>query len=274
MSAENDFLLSWYGLMRGMRASVFFLLGTFMVIFWLTSDSLFLTTGIAVPFTCTLFMPLLWAPQSYAVERHLVKVRKRISDADITVASDPFNLCLNYAYGVIEGYVRRAINIVRLEPSVGFLHEFTGSQTKESLVYDLQEPFRWLGDDYRYHVEVEAKRRFLELLKNTFNSGVKYKGKTWKWDTVILSKTQELACFLLDKSSRIDFVEPHPTLQRSDTQILRKRILELTQREAKDLGIAKSTLRYLRKNAADRKSFKVYPKLRQRLQLVPQKGKG
>lgn len=61
-------------------------------------------------------------------------------------ASDPFNLCLNYAYGVIEGYVRRAINIVGLEPSVGFLHEFTGSQTKESLVYDLQEPFRWIGD--------------------------------------------------------------------------------------------------------------------------------
>ena len=36
-------------------------------------------------------------------------------------ASDPFNLCLNYAYGVIEGYVRKAINIVGLEPSVGLV---------------------------------------------------------------------------------------------------------------------------------------------------------
>lgn len=52
-------------------------------------------------------------------------------------ASDPFNLCLNYAYGVIEGYVRKAVNIVGLEPSVGFLHEFTGSQTKESLSFTI-----------------------------------------------------------------------------------------------------------------------------------------
>jgi len=188
---------------------------------------------------------------------------------------DPFNLCLNYAHGVIEGYVRRAVNIVGLEPSFGFLHEFSGSQTKESLVYDLQEPFRWLGDvatieafesgtldmkdfyftgdDYRYHIEIEAKRRFLELLKDRFNSGVKYKGKMWKWDTVILSKTQELARFLLDKSKQVDFIEPHPTLQRSDTQDLRKRILELTQRKAGELGIAKSTLHCLRKKARNGK---------------------
>jgi len=159
-----------------------------------------------------------------------------------------FNPCLNYAYGVMEGYVRRAINIVGLEPLVGFLHEFTGSQTKESLVYDLQEPFRWLGDiltieafesgvldlrdfyfagdDYRYRIEVSAKRRFLELLKSRFNLCVKYKGRMWKWDTILLNKAQELARFLLDKSKQIDFVEPRPSLQRSDTLDLRKRILE------------------------------------------------
>jgi len=183
--------------------------------------------------------------------------------------------------------VRKAVNIVGLELSVGFLHEFTGSQTKESLVYDLQEPFRWLGDittieafesgaldlkdfyftgdDYRYRIEVEAKRHFLELLKDRFNSGVKYKGKTWKWDTVILNKTHELARFLLDKSKQIDFIEPQPTLQRSDTQDLRKRILELTQMEAKELGIAKSTLHYLRKNAQRNRPFNVYRKVQEKL---------
>jgi len=200
---------------------------------------------------------------------------------------DPFNLCLNYAYGVIEGYVRKAINIVGLEPSVGFLHEFTGSQSKESLVYDLQEPFRWLGDvttieafesgaldmkdfyflgdDYHYHIEVEAKRRFLELLKNRFNSGVKYRGKTWKWDTVILSKTQELARFLLGASKQLDFIEPRPSLVRSDTKELRKRILELTPSDARELGIGKSTLHYLRKNSRDDGPFKIYQKVAERL---------
>jgi len=41
---------------------------------------------------------------------------------------DPFNLCLNYAYGVVQGYMKRAANIVGLEPSVGFLHESIADQ--------------------------------------------------------------------------------------------------------------------------------------------------
>jgi len=200
---------------------------------------------------------------------------------------DPFNLCLNYAHGVIEGYVRRAVNIVGLEPSFGFLHEFSGSQTKESLVYDLQEPFRWLGDltaieafesgaldmrdfyftgdDYRYRIEVDAKRRFLELLMNRFNSGVKYKGKTWKWGTVVLSKTQELTRYLTGKSEGVEFIEPTPYLRRSDTIEIRRRILELTQSEARKLGVCKSTLHYLRENARSEQSFKVHQNIRNRI---------
>ena len=37
-------------------------------------------------------------------------------------------------------------NDVGLEPSVGFLHDFSDYQTRQSLVYDLGEPFRWLID--------------------------------------------------------------------------------------------------------------------------------
>ncbi|NIO37118.1 hypothetical protein GTO27_05380, partial [Candidatus Bathyarchaeota archaeon] len=61
-------------------------------------------------------------------------------------AVDPVNLALNYAYGVIEGECRKAINTVGLEPSIGLLHKFSSYQTKQSLVYDLQEPYRWIGD--------------------------------------------------------------------------------------------------------------------------------
>jgi len=155
-------------------------------------------------------------------------------------ASDPVNLCLNYAYGVLEGECRKAINTVGLEPAFGFLHEPSHSQTSQSLVYDLQEPFRWLcdmttiqafesgvldmkdfyfmGDDYRYHIEIDAKRRFLELLKDGFNAGIRYKGKAWKWGTIILNKTQELARFLLRRSPSLNFVEPYPSLARSESR--------------------------------------------------------
>ena len=66
--------------------------------------------------------------------------------------------------------------------------------------------FFFMRDDYRYHLETEAKGRFLELLKDRFNSGVQYKGMTWQWDTVILNKVQELSRFLPRKTESIDFV--------------------------------------------------------------------
>ncbi|MBN1357573.1 CRISPR-associated endonuclease Cas1 [Candidatus Bathyarchaeota archaeon] len=202
-------------------------------------------------------------------------------------AVDPINLTLNYAYGVLEGYCRKAINTVGLEPSIGFLHKYSDYQTKQSLVYDLQEPFRWIadittleafesgvldlkdfyffGNDYRYRIEVEAKRRFLKLFQEKFNSGAKYKGGVCKWDTIILRKTQELSRYLSGKTKKIDFAESPLKLERNDTLGLRKRIMELTEKEARELGIGKSTLHYLRKNARSNKSFKTYRKVAQKL---------
>jgi CRISPR-associated protein Cas1 len=117
-------------------------------------------------------------------------------------ASDPVNLALNYGYGLLDGEIRRAINSVGLEPSVGFMHDFSSYQTKQSLVYDLQEPFRWLvdllviqgfesgtldlhdfyftGDDYRYRFEIDAKERFIGLFRDRFNSGIKYNDRVLK----------------------------------------------------------------------------------------------
>jgi CRISPR-associated protein Cas1 len=194
-------------------------------------------------------------------------------------ASDPFNAALNYGYGFLEGECRMAINAVGLEPAVGFLHDFSNYQTKQSLAYDLQEPFRWLvdlsviqafeskvldlrdfyftGDDYRYRFELEAKRRFIEVLRERFNSGVKYKGRVLKWDTVIEQKGSELGRFLVGKLNTLDFMEPAPKLKRQDNCELRARILALTQSRAKQLGIGKSTLHYLRKKAGAMHSFDI-----------------
>lgn len=211
----------------------------------------------------------------------------RTTGSHNTNASDPINLALNYGYGVLEGECRKAINTVGLEPSIGFLHNYSSYQTKQSLVYDLQEPFRWivdvtvlravelgvldlkdfyfLGNDYRYHVDLEAKRRFLRLLKDEFNSGIKYKGDTQKWDTVILRKTQELARYLSRKIDTIDFTDPALRLDRTDSQEIRNRIKILSQKQARTIGIGKSTLHYLRKNASNNRTFKVYSKIAKKL---------
>jgi CRISPR-associated protein Cas1 len=202
-------------------------------------------------------------------------------------ASDPVNLALNYAYGVLEGECRAAINTVGLEPSVGFVHESSSYQTKESLVYDLQEPFRWIsdvavieafesgaldlsdfyftGDDYRYRFETEAKRRFLDLLRERFNVGVRYNGRLLKWDTVIERKVTELSHFLTGRTSKLDFSEPSPALRRTDVLELRKRILSLNPTEARRLDIGKSTLHYLRKRGLRENRITVCDKVRKKL---------
>jgi CRISPR-associated protein Cas1 len=180
-----------------------------------------------------------------------------------------------------------AINAVGLEPSVGFLHDFSNYQTKQSLAYDLQEPFRWLvdlsviqafesktlelhdfyftGDDYRYRFEVDAKRRFIEVLRERFNSGVKYKGRVLKWDTVIQEKTNELARYLNGRTSRLDFSEPTPVLERTDNRAIREAILTLTGSEARKRGIGKSTLHYLHKRAIASRPLRIYKPVREKI---------
>ena len=59
-------------------------------------------------------------------------------------AKDGFNAMLNYTYGVLYSLVERACICAGLDPFVGFLH--TDNYGKMSLVFDLIEPFRILGD--------------------------------------------------------------------------------------------------------------------------------
>jgi CRISPR-associated protein Cas1 len=59
-------------------------------------------------------------------------------------ARDEFNAMLNYSYGVLYSLVERACILAGLDPFVGFLH--TDNYNKKSLVFDLIEPFRILGD--------------------------------------------------------------------------------------------------------------------------------
>jgi len=167
------------------------------------------------------------------------------------------------------------------------LQELADHRTEELPACDLQEPFRWIadvavmeafesgvldlpdfyftGDDYRYRFEIEAKRRFLDLLRHRFNAGVRYDGRVLKWDTVIEQKANELGRFLTGKSSALDFADPPPSLARHDDREMRAKILSLRSLEAMRLGIGKSTLHYLRRNALNNRSFHAYYRTRSKL---------
>jgi CRISPR-associated protein Cas1 len=201
-------------------------------------------------------------------------------------ASDPVNALLNYGYAFLQSCVRRAVNMTGLDASLGYLHEDKPAATP--LVYDFQEPYRWLvdytvlrmvlskafswddfyftADDYRLRMKPPLLDRYAEVLREHFNSGVVYGDKRLTWDTLILRKSQEVARYLLGKATIFELTSPRPVMERSDTRELRQKILALSQSEAYKLGIGKSTLHYLRKKASDStRSFRVYRKVQKRL---------
>lgn len=143
-----------------------------------------------------------------------------------------------------------------------YLVDITVIKCLESRIFKKSDFFR--TDNYVLRSKPEAAKRLLNRLREAFNSTVRYRGKAYRWDTIIFLKSQELARHLLHNTA-LDFSEPSPTLERSDSLELRKCILSLSQSGAKNLGIGKSTLHCLRRNAAGEKPFKVYPSVADKL---------
>lgn len=125
--------------------------------------------------------------------------------------------------------------------------------------------FYFTGDDYRYRFEPNARQRFIDLIRERFNTGVPYKGRVLKWDTIIEQKTGALGGYLTGKRPSLDLIEPAPRLERFDKRELRSKILHMSYSQAKQLGISKNTLHYMRKNATNCGSFRVYAKVYERL---------
>ena len=59
-------------------------------------------------------------------------------------AADAFNAMLNYSYGVLYSLVERSCILAGLDPYIGLLH--TDNYNKRSLVFDMIEPFRIIGE--------------------------------------------------------------------------------------------------------------------------------
>ena len=80
----------------------------------------------------------------FACLGQLVPEEYRFNGRSRQPATDPFNAMLNYSYGVLYSLVERSLILAGLDPFVGFLH--TDNYNKRSLVFDMIEPFRILGD--------------------------------------------------------------------------------------------------------------------------------
>jgi len=83
-------------------------------------------------------------------------------------ARDEFNAMLNYCYGILYSMVEKACLIAGLDPYIGFLH--TDNYNKKSLVFDLIELYRIIGDKTTFYLF--SKRKIKEDFFEKSRKGV------------------------------------------------------------------------------------------------------
>ena len=199
-----------------------------------------------------------------------------------TGAGDKANVMLNYGYALLEAECLRAINTAGLDAHVGFLHEMNPS--KNSLAYDLQEPFRFLVDlavislidskrmddkdfirteSYSLRLRPSGAKKLTEEFNQWMNKKVSYQGKSVIWSYALLLKTRELAHYLVEKRNTIDFSEPKYAVERQDSEDVRQKILSISYTDWKKMGFSKGTLHYMKKNAKGDKPFSLNAHVRE-----------
>ena len=118
------------------------------------------------------------------VPEHWLKVGYRSSplssDDDARHAINPYHASLNFANALLKAQVLQAINVAGLESTVGFLHSYQDG--KQSLVFDLMEPFR-AQVDY--------------LVLQFFQKTVLKKGDFIQWFTGECRMNEELRRYIL-----------------------------------------------------------------------------
>lgn len=199
-------------------------------------------------------------------------------------ASDEVNALLNYGYAILESEVRKDLNAIGLDVSIGFVHEIHNGRA--SLVCDIQELYRWLIDlsviqlleerklkksDFiiteNYHVRLKERtaEMLIEKIRINFNKKIQYKDKSHSYEGVLLDNVRMLANHIIGKSNELRFCLPEIDVSRADNTDVRNKILSISPQERKRLGINKSTLWYQQKHIKEGKRIKIYKKVENKL---------
>lgn len=150
------------------------------------------------------------AQKYWAAIRLLLKDQMEWPGRRTRGATDPFNMALNYGYGVLYGQVERAILLAGLEPYAGFLH--VDRPGKPSLVLDLIEEFRAPVVDRTLlsivnrgtAIELEEEGRLSQPTRRTIAERVldrlerpeRYEGKRHRLGAILQMQARYMATYL------------------------------------------------------------------------------
>jgi len=202
--------------------------------------------------------------------------RKNLSYSWNMNASDPINALLNYGYAILESMVRKDINAIGLDASIGYLHEIAPS--KHPLVYDLQELFRYVIDysvielletklkksdfitteNYHIRLRLDTAKLLIEKIKNNFNKRYEFRNKQHTLENIIFENVRELSRYISGKAKTLEFKIPDIEISRNDTIDVKNKIMSINPEKRKALKINKSTLWYQQKKIKEGKTIKLY----------------
>jgi len=195
-------------------------------------------------------------------------------------ASDPINALLNYGYAILESIVKKDINTIGLDVSIGYLHEIDHSE--HPLVYDLQELFRYVVDNSvielletklkksdfitteNYHIRLKPNtaKLLIEKIKNNFNQRYEFRNKQYALENIMFENIRELSKYITGNSKSLEFTIPDIEIKRNDNSLVRDKIMSIDPEKRKELKINKSTLWYQQKKIKEEKTIKIYNKTR------------
>ena len=204
--------------------------------------------------------------------------RKNLSYSWNMNASEPINALLNYGYALLESMVRKDINAIGIDASIGYLHEMAPS--KHPLVYDLQELFRYVVDysvielleskmkksDFitteNYHIRLrpDTAKLLIEKIMNNFNRRYSFNNKQHTLENIMFENVRILGKYLSGKTNVLKFSIPDLKITRVDSQDIRSKIMAIDPEKRKALKINKSTLWYQQKKIKEGKAIKFYEK--------------
>ena len=160
------------------------------------------------------------------------------------------------------------------------MHELSNSRA--SLVYDVQELYRWLVDlsviqlleekklkkadfivteNYNIRLRENTAKALIEKIGLNFNARVFYNGKYYSYQNILYENIRLLANYIMGKSGKLQFNGPEFKVKREDNTDIRSKVLSLTSEDRKRLGINKSTLWYMQKHIKEGKRINVYGKV-------------
>ncbi len=134
-------------------------------------------------------------------------------------AKDPFNMALNYGYGILYSRLFNYCHLAGLEPAIGIFHKH--HRGKPALTFDLIEEFRAFIVDRtvigmvtrgeKINVEgewltKEIRQRLAAKILQRIGTSTSYRGESCSLDQVMMKQVERLKNHLQDKESYRAFV--------------------------------------------------------------------